>query len=107
RNYRRTLTVSGGVRPLAAFTVTDFSGGTTGLPAGAITINAAAGTITINGAPSDFGTAGFTVTVIDQTGATLTQDLSLIINPPPQVTDLTAVWTAGKAGFTGIMHIGG
>jgi len=108
RNYKHTITVSGGSMPFTSFTVTGFDAGSTGLAAGAITTNSAAGTVTINGTPDASGTATFTVMVTDTAGATLSKAFTITINPMPTIGALTTTqWTAGESGFTGTMTIAG
>jgi len=79
--YSRVVTVSNGTPPYTTFTVSGFAGGTTGLTAAAVTLNAAAGTVTVSGTPAAAGTAGFTVNVTDTAGATLTKAYTVVVNP--------------------------
>jgi hypothetical protein len=80
--YDQTLTVSGGTTPYTTIAVSGFDASTTGLTAGAITINVAAGTITINGTPTGAGMISFTVTVTDTAGATLTKNFTIMVTAP-------------------------
>lgn len=107
-SYQHTISVAGGSTPYTTFSVTGFSAGTTGLSAAAVAINPATDTVVVSGTPSAAGTLAFTVNVTDAAGASLTQPYSITINPPLTVANLsTTQWTAGSAGFTGTMSIGG
>jgi streptogramin lyase len=107
-SYHQTLTVTGGTTPYTTFTVTGFSAAGTGLTNAAVTVNAAAGTIAVSGTPTGAGTVAFTVNVTDTAGGSLTKAYSITINPPLAVGNLsTTQWTAGSAGFTGTLTIGG
>jgi hypothetical protein len=107
-NYDQTLTVTGGTTPFTTFTFTGFNAGTTGLTTAALTVNASAGTVVINGTPSAAGTMSFTLNATDSGGAHLTQLVSVIINPALSIGNLSVTqWTAGLAGFKGVMTISG
>ena len=89
--YHQVATVTGGTTPYTTFTVTGFSGGTTGLTAAAVAANSAAGTVTVDGTPAAAGTVSFTLNVTDTAGATLTKSYSITVAPavhipPPTVT---------------------
>ena len=77
--YNQVATVSGGTPPFTTFSVTDFGGGTTGLTAAALSVNAAAGTATVSGTPAAAGTVSFTLNVTDTAGATLANVYSITI----------------------------
>jgi autotransporter-associated beta strand protein len=79
--YNQTLNVTGGVTPYGTFSISGFSGGTTGLTAAAVTANAGTNTVTVNGTPSAAGTFSFTVNVADPAGGTLTQTYNVTVNP--------------------------
>jgi large repetitive protein len=105
-NYNQTITVVGGTTPYTTFTVTGFSGGTTGLTSGEVSVNPTAGTIVVSGMPTAAGTATFTANVADTAGGTLIRTFTITINPAPTISSLTTTtWTAGVAGFTGTMTI--
>jgi len=80
--YNQVATVSGGTTPYPLFSVTGFSGGTTGLTAAAVSVNAAAGTVTVSGTPAASGTASFTLNVRDTAGAILTTGFAVTVDPP-------------------------
>ncbi|MBF9131694.1 DUF11 domain-containing protein [Plantactinospora sp. S1510] len=75
--YSVPLTVNGGTAPF----VWSVSAGT--LPAG-VTLNASTGLL--SGTPTTAGTFGFTVRVLDASGQSATQALSVVIAPPPTLT---------------------
>ena len=107
-SYHRTIRVSGGLAPYTTVTVTNYSAGTTGLSAAALTIDAAAGTIVLSGTPSAAGTVAFIVNATDSAGSHLTHGYSVTINAAPVIGDVSGTqWTMGKAGFTGVMTIYG
>jgi len=96
-SYNQAITVVGGVLPYAAFTVTNFDAGTTGLKAGEITAHPATGDFKINGTPSGEGTATFTVNVTDSAGTVVTKDFTITLNPPLLITPSLPAGTAGTA----------
>ncbi len=94
----QTITVSGGTpKPYPTFTVTGISAGTTGLTAGDLVANASTGTVTFNKSFM-FGTASFTVNVIDTAGATLTKAYTLTVNKQLVISPPTL--PAGDAGVS-------
>ena len=96
--YLQTITVSGGTQPYATLAVSNFSGGSTGLTASAITANTAAGTVTISGTPTASGTLTFTLLVTDAAGASLSSNYTLAVSPSLTITPATL--PAGTAGTT-------
>jgi large repetitive protein len=84
--YNDTLTVTGGGVPYTSITISNYSGGGTGLALGNITTNAASGTVRINGTPTAAGTITFTVNVVDAIGATLHRTYTLTIKPGLTIT---------------------
>ncbi len=106
--YNQILTVSGGTLPFTTFSVTGFSGGTTGLTTAAVSVNAVAGTVTVSGTPGASGTVGFTLNVIDTAGAVLTKAFAATVNPPlaASAASLPAA-TAGTAYSHAIAVSGG
>ena len=98
--YNQVATVSGGTPPFTTFSVTDFGGGTTGLTAAALSVNAAAGTATVSGTPAAAGTVSFTLNVTDTAGATLANVYSITI------TSGYADWASGF-GLTGANSLPG
>ncbi len=79
-SYSQTLTVTGGGVPYTSFTISQFSAGTTGLSIADLAINATARTLTIKGTPTAWGTATFTVHVVDAAGAVLNKAYTLTIH---------------------------
>src|SRR5439155_4092783 len=103
-NCQQTITVTGGTKPYATLSVTDFNGGATGLTAAALLANSAAGTVSVHGTPTAPGTVSFTVTVTDGAGSSLVKPYSITINAPPIIGDLSAAaWTVHRSGFSGVM----
>ncbi|HYG75303.1 MAG TPA: putative Ig domain-containing protein [Planctomycetota bacterium] len=93
----QTITVSNGTTPYTSLTVTNFSAGTTGLAAAALTPNLGAGTVALSGTPSASGTASFDINVTDTAGATLTKSYSLVVNPVLSIAPASlAAATAGS-----------
>ena len=84
--YNQTIAVTGGTSPYSALTVTNFIDTGTGLTAAEITASLAAGTVVINGTPTGTGSAAFTVNVTDGSGATLTQNYTIQVNPALSIT---------------------
>jgi large repetitive protein len=81
-NYNQTLSVVGSTTPFNVFSVTNFNAGTTGLTLSDITTNATNATIGFSGTPTAAGTATFTISVANTAGNSLTQNMTITINPP-------------------------
>jgi hypothetical protein len=95
----QTITVSGGTLPYTTFSISGFSGGTTGLTEAAnLTLDATAGTVVLSGTPTAAGTASFTVNVTDTAGASLAQNYTLTVNPAPGPTRGARPRCGGSAG---------
>ena len=101
-NYNQTINVIGGVKPYTTFSVTNFSGGATGLTAAQITAASAAGTFQINGTPTAGGTVTFTVNVTDSAGTALTKNFTITVNPPLAITASLPQGTAGTTYKPGL-----
>ena len=77
--YNKVITVSNGTTPYAVLSVTNYSGGGSGLAAP--TVNAALGTVVFNSTPTAAGTVTFTVNATDAAGGTLTKNYAIAVNP--------------------------
>lgn len=90
--YSQTITITGGTRPFTTFSVTDFSGGTTGLTSSAVTTSTSGSgasttyTVTVSGTPAASGSASFHVNITDGIGVTLTESYTLTVNPAMTIT---------------------
>lgn len=106
--YDQTLSVVGSTSPFTLFAVNNFNAGNTGLTVGDITTNTINGTITIEGTPSNTGIISFTVSIANTAGNSLTQTISILINPPLSIaTTSLPQATAGDAYNQTISVIGG
>ena len=93
-----TMSVSGGTGGLSLTS-------SSGLPAG-VTAALSGTTIHLTGTPAAAGTFAGSVTIKDGVGASLTRTFTLTISTPPTLGNLTTTqWTAGKAGFSGVIAI--
>ena len=95
--YNQTISVVGSTAPFTLFAVNNFSAGGTGLNINDISTNTINGTVTINGTPSGVGIASFTISVANTAGYSLTQNVSIVINPPLGI--LTPSLPQGTAGM--------
>lgn len=105
--YNQTLTIRGGTTPYTTVTVTGFNAGGTGLTAAAFTTNATAGAVGISGTPGAAGTVTFTVNATDSAGATFSQQLSLMVNPPLSITPPTLPQTTAGTNYNQTLTIKG
>jgi hypothetical protein len=96
--YSAALSAGGGTGALT-FSITGGS-----LPAG-LTLSSAG---QLSGTPAALGTAAFTVTITDTTGATASQSYTLTVNPVPAlVTSGLPNWTVGQPYNQGLTSAGG
>jgi hypothetical protein len=106
--YDATLSVVGSTSAFTLFAVNNFNAGGTGLTFNDITANAVNGTIMIAGTPTAAGIATFTVSVANSAGNSLTQNVSIVINPPLGIVTTTLPpATAGTPYTQTIGVIGG
>lgn len=70
------------------------------LPAGLTLTNSTTASITVQGTPTALGTSTFTMQVTDSTGNSVSQTLSISINPKPPLAVLTHSLPAGTVGTT-------
>lgn len=89
--YWRTLSIAGGIDPVS-WTIT-------GLPPGLIA-SALARTLSISGTPTVGGTYIVTVTARDDTGATVSRSIPLVVNAP-----LTAITGSIRGGTQGRAYV--
>jgi len=75
--YTQKIRVTGGTRPLASLTVTDFQSGGTGLTAPHVSL--AGGTIVVTGTAHSTGSVTFTVEVTDGAGATFIRKYRIVV----------------------------
>ena len=102
--YTHAIAVSGGTAPYTTLAVSGFDGDTTGLTAGALSVNPALATVTLSGTPAATGKASFTLNVTDTAGANLAMVYSVTVNPAISITH--TVTPAGlPAGTVGIAYL--
>lgn len=105
--YNQTLTVSGGVAPYTALTVSGFNAGGTGLLTPVA--NPTSRTISVSGAPTGPGTLSFTVNVRDSVGSILSRSFSLAVNAAPLTISTTSLpaGIANQAGYSQAIAVTG
>ena len=91
-NYSATISASGGSSPF----VWSLSSGT--LPAGIRLGSSTTNSTTISGMPTGQGNSPVTFKVVDATGVSATQALTISVNPPPALNITTASLGAGVIG---------
>jgi hypothetical protein len=79
--YNQTIGVAGGTG-MATLVVTGIANAITGLNVPA----SGTGTLPLTGTPTATGTESFTVTATDASGASASQDYTLVVNPPVAIT---------------------
>ena len=96
--FNGVMTTAGGTGGLSI-------GSSTGVPTG-LSISLTGNTLSFTGTPTAVGTFAGSVTLTDAIGAKVTRTFSITINAVPTIGNLTTTqWTAGYAGFTGLMTI--
>jgi hypothetical protein len=96
--FTGVMTVSGGTGGLS---IASSSGVPTGL-----SLVLSGSTLSFSGTPTAPGSFAGSVTLHDSIGSSITQSFTLVINAAPTLGNLsTTLWTAGKAGFPGLMLI--
>jgi large repetitive protein len=91
-SYSATISASGGTSPFTW----SLSSGT--LPAGITMASSTTNSVTISGMPTGPGTSPVTFKVVDATGLSATQALSIVVNQPPALAITTASLGAGVMG---------
>ncbi|MGA9353895.1 MAG: Ig domain-containing protein [Terriglobales bacterium] len=91
-NYSATINASGGSSPFTW----SLSSGT--MPAGITMASSTTSSVTISGMPTGPGTSAVTFKVVDVTGLSATQSLSIVVNPPPALAITTVSLGAGVMG---------